>query len=520
MAAPSTNLANTANAAIATNAANAVNANNATIRVLTNFDLVEDIILQLPLLDVLLSKRVSKAWKGAHDRSWRIKKALFLIPATDTRIYYPICSKPTWYMAPDREELAQAGVLSASEESDNDITPTDSSKRCASQPQTSEPTTETASVETAEAFKGKDDFSFTPEIEASIAEGGTDGKVSIKANVVRECGSGNGSGSGDQAASGKQADGSTETAKHQINSKAITLYHSEVSTSTIKKLAEMADLNGNTNMSDELVDRINKVKVSDEEVNRKFTLTPNMIAATPDMITAFEEGAIPIQNDIPRSLDGKMMVSRVTSPFLNPFFELFYERFYEGAVGRYVQAGWINVPRRGWVYYKDLIVQPPPRLSDGSGPGQDSKTQAVQRYNASWRQMHPLSAVTASMKVKCFENGDLTLRPEFAWALLSGELMEKLGRHWGTDCPECCITDYWFAEFIKDVWPHENNRGKHGVRKLGLNLTGWEMLVKLQDNKVQPTGEQDLLVPLGAYVSSALAVDVSNHRQLTLWQGS
>lgn len=58
----------------------------AATRVLDIAELLETILLHLPLQDLLLSQRVCKTWKGMFDRSHRIQKALFLKPVSDIRV--------------------------------------------------------------------------------------------------------------------------------------------------------------------------------------------------------------------------------------------------------------------------------------------------------------------------------------------------------------------------------------------------------------------------------------------------
>lgn len=79
-------------------------------RVLGNFDLLETILLELPIRDLLLTKRVSKSWAGMQDKSDRIQKALFLKPFSDKRIYYPDCSKPHWYLNLNGNDNSYEGV--------------------------------------------------------------------------------------------------------------------------------------------------------------------------------------------------------------------------------------------------------------------------------------------------------------------------------------------------------------------------------------------------------------------------
>jgi hypothetical protein len=117
----------------------------------------------------------------------------------------------------------------------------------------------------------------------------------------------------------------------------------------------------------------------------------------------------------------------------------------------------------------------------------------VERFSSSWRRMVPFSAATTSFEVECFDNGDFEIYDDEG--LTAGDMMEQLGRHWGHVCPDCCIFDYWFAEFViyccrtdRSWW----NRGEHDVRKLGLDNTGWDALsVMYEANTVAPTGHKD-----------------------------
>lgn len=82
----------------------------ASTRVLGNFDLFETILLELPIRDLLLTKRVSKSWAAMQDKSDRIQKAVFLKPFSNKRIYYPDCSKPHWYLNLNGNDNSYEGV--------------------------------------------------------------------------------------------------------------------------------------------------------------------------------------------------------------------------------------------------------------------------------------------------------------------------------------------------------------------------------------------------------------------------
>jgi hypothetical protein len=74
--------------------------------------------------------------------------------------------------------------------------------------------------------------------------------------------------------------------------------------------------------------------------------------------------------------------------------------------------------------------------------------------------------------------------------------MEQLGNHWGEQCLDCCIPEFWFSEFVElsyltdDTYDDERsrfNRGDHGARKLGsVDQTGWEILALLNAAPVKP----------------------------------
>lgn len=52
------------------------------------YELLENIILHLPLQDILLSQRVSTAWKGVVRQSMEIRQALLLEPVTGPKVYW------------------------------------------------------------------------------------------------------------------------------------------------------------------------------------------------------------------------------------------------------------------------------------------------------------------------------------------------------------------------------------------------------------------------------------------------
>ena len=69
--------------------------NNATTAALNNFDLAEHIMLYLPLREVLLSKRVCKAWKDevARCKADRViimvNRVFYLEPEDFIRVFIP-----------------------------------------------------------------------------------------------------------------------------------------------------------------------------------------------------------------------------------------------------------------------------------------------------------------------------------------------------------------------------------------------------------------------------------------------
>lgn len=455
--------------------------NTATVTVLTDFDLVEDIILRLPIREVLLIKRVCKSWKGIHDESIRIQKALFLLPATEQKIYYPDCSKPTWYLAPDRSELIANGFVSeADEESDGDVTPTNSPKMTGQ----AKPVDKKSEVKRAEgsiASNGKLNTPLYFTIACKSLDDDADGKVfvdpkgGLKTRGQEVVTHGNqvagGSSSGRQAKQGSVASG-------ENTCRTMVLYdynnHKSTGAKTKKKVSFASDIN------------IFGQKVKGEA---DFATEPLHLSS--------EDGSERLK--IPICInDGKMMVSRVTPPIINPFFELFMERFYRGSRGGFYPKE-LNISPEGYLDYSgDLVVRPQIKLANGEVLGRSRKTRAVQRYDASWRKMHPFNAVTASIEVECFDFGAFEVYCD--WGMLAGSMMEQLGEHWSKTCPECCIIDFWFSEFIKQVCFTDQshwNRGKHGVKKLpgGLNNTGWEVLVELNAAKVHTTGVKDRIRP-------------------------
>jgi len=455
---------------------------SATVTVLTDFDLVEDIILRLPIREVLLIKRVSKSWKRIYDESIRIQKALFLLPAFEEKIYYPNCSKSTWYLAPSRSELIANGFVSeAAEQSDGDITPTNSPRV--------KPTgmdSEVKSMKGGVAKNGKHNtqLRFTIAGKSMPADDGNAGNVLVGSKDVSKTYEHTSGTYGKQAVGG----GSSGTGESKIDGatgentcKTVVLYKVEdgnVTGNVTKKKVHFASANINIFGQ--------KVKGEADFVTDTFKL--------PGKSKNFG-----LRLKIPPCInDGKMMVSRVTPPTINPFCELFIERYFRGSRGGFFPSDPNVTPDQYINWTGELIVLPQIKLPDGTTYGRSSKTRAVQRKDASWRKMHPFSAITASIEVECFDFGAFEVYCD--WGMLAGSMMDQLGEHWSNTCPECCILDFWFSEFIKQICLTDQshlNRGKHGVRKLpgGLNNTGWEVLAKLSAAKVRVTNIKDRIRP-------------------------
>ena len=87
----------------------AIGSKTAISKVFTNVDLMEDILLRLPIREILCVNGVCQGWQKVYNESPRIQKVLFLSPTTEHAIYYPNHEKPFWYLAPDRKELLTAG---------------------------------------------------------------------------------------------------------------------------------------------------------------------------------------------------------------------------------------------------------------------------------------------------------------------------------------------------------------------------------------------------------------------------
>lgn len=55
----------------------------ATAKVLGNYELLQQILLNLPLRQLLLAQEVNKAWYDVVQRSQEIRKTVFLLPSVD-----------------------------------------------------------------------------------------------------------------------------------------------------------------------------------------------------------------------------------------------------------------------------------------------------------------------------------------------------------------------------------------------------------------------------------------------------
>lgn len=380
-------------------------ATSASTTVFADFDLLEDILLHLPLQDLLLTERVCKQWQGMQQTSSRVRKALFLEPFHAQKIYYPTASKPWWYLVPGHAELQQQGFLGEDDPDNNQV----------SYPATS---TQLETVPGSGSSEGSD------------SSGGSDVTV---CNLIQD--------------------------KHYLRP----------SSSSSKK---KKDVLGSSRLYDH------------------DTVNPNPV--------------------IPKGppADKKMLVSRIASgPFFNPFAEKFRKsnppipcsakqshltpsptpvyRYWISARGTWYDRPdeWYPNPKSINQKDREAYILPPKRTAAGTIWGSSHRTHAVELFSASWRRMVPFSATTTSFEVECFDNGDLEVYDDEG--LTAGDMMEQLGRHWGNVCPDCCIFDYWFAEFVKYCCHTDHsywNRGEHGVRKLALdNTTGWDALSEMYE---------------------------------------
>jgi hypothetical protein len=157
-------------------------------------------------------------------------------------------------------------------------------------------------------------------------------------------------------------------------------------------------------------------------------------------------------------------------------------RFWRSARGNWYDRPdeWYPNPKSIKDKERETYIGAPRRFPDGTIQGSSHRSHTVERPSASWRRMVPFSATTTSFEVECFDNGDLEVYDDEG--LTAGDMMEQLGRHWGNVCPDCCIFDYWFAEFVCHTDHSYWNRGEHGVRKLALdNTTGWDALSEMYE---------------------------------------
>lgn len=72
------------------------------------FDLLEDILLHLPLQDLFLTQGVCKQQQSMQQTSTHVRKALFPEPFHSQKVYYPSTYKPHWYLVPGRAAPASS----------------------------------------------------------------------------------------------------------------------------------------------------------------------------------------------------------------------------------------------------------------------------------------------------------------------------------------------------------------------------------------------------------------------------
>jgi hypothetical protein len=425
----------------------------ATEKVMGTLDLFEDIILRLPLTEVLLVQGVCKPWQHVHQESPRIQRVLFFKPGTERKMFYPDCNKPAWFMTPDRSQLIEAGLVSEplyDSDTEGDVTPTNSPI----QPKSDSSDKENKPPSKRVTTHGKQKSTVLSDTVGTLEEGGDDGGISLADDTELAWGV--------AAAGDKQVTNGIKATQKHNTCRDVILY------------------NPNSHMNDDYSD----FETADPNVS------PNTINIFRWKLGECDPTYIlgNIYPKIPKSMDGLMWVPRVTPPFINPFFEIFFERYYRGTRGGFYPAG-------GNSTY-DLVVRPQEKNLDGSTKGRSRKTRAVTRRDASWRKMHPFSALTASIAVECFDFGNFEVFCD--WGMLAGSMMDQLGEHWGNICPECCIPDFWFSELIKEVCYTDGswcNRGKHGVRRIGINHTGWEVLGRLNRSRVRLTDIKEYIRP-------------------------
>ena len=441
----------------------AAGSNTAISKVFTNVDLMEDILLRLPIREILHLNGVCQGLQKVYNDSPRIQKVLFLSPATEHKIYYPNHKKSFWYLSPDRKELLTAGFV-PQDSDDND----DAMRRRTAQAKPASNKREVKFAEGVSLFDGK---------LATISDGKF--RNPIHFTPVGRYPSADGSGSGSGSGMATEDNGTS----NENTCKAMVLYNGSDNGTTGTQVKGK-------------IDSATDIKIPEQKGKGKVSFATN---------TSHARGKYMRQRTrIPRSPDGKMMVSRVSGPFINPFIELFFERFFRGI--RCVFYPESAVPpyiRPDITYEGPLAVHPKIRHADGTTQGwhptdgRSLETQAVMRYEASWRKMRPFSATTSSVEFECFDFGLIDVHCD--WGLLCGNMMEQLGEHWSTTCRECCIPHYWFAEFTKKVSYTDGshvNRGNHGVRKLGsVNQTGWEILALLNAAPIEVSCFKDRIRP-------------------------
>lgn len=438
----------------------AAGSKSATSKVFTNVDLMEDILLRLPIREILSFNGVCKGWQKVYNESPRIQKVLFLSPATEYKIYYPNYNKPFWYLAPDRKELLTAGFVPQDDDYD-DVTPTNSPRR-----------RRTAPVSNKQEAKFTEGLGFAEKL-MTISNGKF--RNPIHFTPIGRSSSADGSGSG------MTIEGNRASNKDTCSDVVLFKGRGDGITGTpVKgKMDTTGDIKTPTQKGKGKADFATTTPRSRGKYSRQRTF-------------------------IPRSPDGKMMVSRVTPPFINPFIELFFERFFRGVRCVYYPKDAVPPYIRPDINYNGpRVVHPKVRHGDGTTQGwgpndlRSPQDQAVLRYDASWRKMHPFSATTSSIMVECFDFGPVEVHCD--WGLGCGSMMEQLGEHWSTKCRECCIPDFWFAEFIKKVGftdQSDINRGNHGVRKLGgVDQTGWEILALLNAAPIEVFCFKDRIRP-------------------------
>jgi len=388
----------------------------ASTKVFATFDLLEDILLHLPLQDLFLTQRVCKQWQKMQQTSTRVRKALFLEPFHSQKVYYPSTYEPNWYLVPTPDEITKFGYGEGG--SDDDNAPGEHKNVSYSTPSDTIP------------------------------------------------GSGSSVDSDDSNGSG----GSDVTICNVNMSK----YH--------MRRSRQQDVLGSS-------------RLYDHNVVKPRTLIP---LAPPK--------------------DKTMPVARIASgPFMNPFAELFRKlkpshppstkrlrltsppnpvwRFWIGARATYEPRpdSWYPNPNFIPDKSRERYLVSPIRYEDGGIHHCSHRTHAIQHWDASWREMVPFSAAVTSFRVECFDFDTLEIWNDEG--LTAGSMMEQLGKHWGNDCRDCCIYDYWFSEFVKCRPATDRgwcNRGQHGVRKLGLDNTGWDALSKMYEaDTVAVTGAKD-----------------------------